>query len=218
MNITNQQEELKIINNITRINGYDEKFVDRIYQRQKSKAELQALTTLVPSVHNETKKRAAITFFPGITNKLQGIFKRHNIDLVYSNRGKLSDVLGNPKDKCHPLEKSGIYQIACKGCEAKYIGQTKRCTLTRFKEHARHIKYNHPDLSSVASHVLDHIHETNNEHTISIDSLSILKEVRKPSQLDAYESIFIQKCRRNQQILLNEDEGNIRSSLFNLVI
>jgi hypothetical protein len=35
MNITNQQEELKIINNITRINGYDDIFVNRIYQRQK---------------------------------------------------------------------------------------------------------------------------------------------------------------------------------------
>jgi hypothetical protein len=132
--------------------------VNRIYQRQKLKAELQALTTLVPSVQNETKKRAAIAFFPGITNKQQGIFKRHNIDLVYSNRGELSDILGNPKDKCHPLEKSGVYQITCKGCEAKYIGQTKRSTLTRFMEHVRH-----PDLSSVASHVLDHIHETNNE-------------------------------------------------------
>jgi hypothetical protein len=82
--------------------------VNRINQRQKSKAELRALTTLVRSVQNETKNRAAITFFPGITNKLQGIFKRNNIDLVYSNRGKLSDVLRNPKDKFHPLEKSGV--------------------------------------------------------------------------------------------------------------
>jgi hypothetical protein len=46
INITNQQEELKIINNIARINGYDDKFMNRIYQRQKSKAELLALTTL----------------------------------------------------------------------------------------------------------------------------------------------------------------------------
>jgi hypothetical protein len=92
---------------------------------------------MVPSVQNETKKSAAITFFPGITNKLQGVFKRHNIDLVYSNRGKLSDVLGNPKDKCHPLVESGVYQITCKGCEKKYIGQTKKCTLSRFKEHIR---------------------------------------------------------------------------------
>jgi hypothetical protein len=127
-------------------------------------------------------------------------------------RGKLSDVLGNPNDKCHPLEKSGVYQITFKGCPVKYIGQTKR-----FKEHVRYLNYNHSDLSSVANHVLDHSHETNNEHMISIDSLSILREVRKPSQLEAYESIFIQKCRKNQQILLNEVEGNIRSNLCNLV-
>jgi hypothetical protein len=87
MNITNQREELKIINNIARINGYDDKFVNRIYQRQKLKAKLRALMTLVPSAQNETKQRAAITFFPGIRNKLQGIFKRHNIDFVYSNIG-----------------------------------------------------------------------------------------------------------------------------------
>jgi hypothetical protein len=71
MNITNQQKELKIINNIAQINRYDNTFVKRIYQRQKSKAELQTLMTLVPSVQNETKKRAAITFFPDITNKLR---------------------------------------------------------------------------------------------------------------------------------------------------
>jgi hypothetical protein len=81
MNITNQREELQIIKNIARINGHDDKFVNQIYQRQKSKAVPRALD---PSVHNETKKRAAITFFLGITNKLQGVFKRHSIDLVYS--------------------------------------------------------------------------------------------------------------------------------------
>jgi hypothetical protein len=145
-----------------------------IYQRPKSKAKLQTLTTLVPSVQNETKKRAAITFVPGITNKLQGIFKRHNIDLVYSNRCKLSDVLRNPQNKCHPLEKSGVYQIACKGCQAS-SRQKDMYTLTRFKEHVRHIKYNHPDLYSVANHVLDHIHETKNEHTISIESYESTK-------------------------------------------
>jgi hypothetical protein len=49
-------------------------------------------TTLVPSIQNKTKKRAAITLYTGITNKKLGIFKRHYIDLVYSNSGKLSDV------------------------------------------------------------------------------------------------------------------------------
>jgi hypothetical protein len=42
----------------------------------------------------------------------------------------------------------------------------------------------------VASHVLDHIDETNNNHSVSTDSMTILIEVRKPSQLDTYESIY----------------------------
>jgi hypothetical protein len=91
MNITNQREELKIINNIARINGYNDKFVNRIYQRHKLKAEMRALTTLVPSVQNEIYKGAAITC---IKNKLQANLKRHNIDLAYSNMGNLSDLLG----------------------------------------------------------------------------------------------------------------------------
>jgi hypothetical protein len=33
MNIINQREELMMINNITWINGYDDKFLNRIYQR-----------------------------------------------------------------------------------------------------------------------------------------------------------------------------------------
>jgi hypothetical protein len=59
INITNQQEELKIINNIARINGYDDKFMNRINQRQKSKAELQALTTL----QFKTKLRKELSSF-----------------------------------------------------------------------------------------------------------------------------------------------------------
>jgi hypothetical protein len=30
------------------------------------------------------------------------------------------------KDKCKQVEKSGIYEIKCDGCNAVYIGQTRR--------------------------------------------------------------------------------------------
>jgi hypothetical protein len=55
-------------------------------------------------------KRHAITLYPAITNKLQRIFRNHQIDLVYSNKGKLKDSLGNSKDKTEMLQKYGIYQ------------------------------------------------------------------------------------------------------------
>jgi hypothetical protein len=41
---------------------------------------------------------------------------------VYSNLGKLKDSLGNPKDKTEMLQKFGIYQVECQGCNSVYIG------------------------------------------------------------------------------------------------
>ncbi|KAJ8958672.1 hypothetical protein NQ318_016397 [Aromia moschata] len=55
--------------------------------------------------------------------------------------------LGNPKDKLDNNEKSGIYEISCKDCDQKYIGQTKRSILTRFKEHMAHLKYDRTEKS-----------------------------------------------------------------------
>jgi hypothetical protein len=38
--------------------------------------------------------------------------------LVYSNIGKISDLLRNPKDKSEQLEKPGIYEIKCDRTDA----------------------------------------------------------------------------------------------------
>jgi hypothetical protein len=104
MSSENKSEEVRKIKMIARINGYDEKFVDRIYEKHDKKHKLRQLTTLTPHTSDEHLRRAAITFYPRITNKLQNIFKKHNIKIVYSNKGKLCDFLGNPKDKPESLE------------------------------------------------------------------------------------------------------------------
>jgi hypothetical protein len=66
-----------------------------------------------------------------ITNKLQNIFKIDKFILVYSIKGKISDIHGNPKNK---LEKSSTYEFKC---DAVYIGQTGQDGnfLVRFGEH-----------------------------------------------------------------------------------
>jgi hypothetical protein len=58
--------------------------------------------------------------------------------LVYSKKGKISDILGNPKDKFEQLEKS---EIKCDGCNAVYIGQTRRSVSVRFGKLFRHIRF-----------------------------------------------------------------------------
>jgi hypothetical protein len=91
--------ELNEIKNIAKINGYPEHFLDRIHTKHLKKNELQRLTTLIPVSKDRPNKRHSITFYPHITNKLQKIFRKHDINLVYSNKRKLRDILGNPSSE-----------------------------------------------------------------------------------------------------------------------
>ncbi|KAJ8962600.1 hypothetical protein NQ318_000993, partial [Aromia moschata] len=117
-------------------------------------------------------------------------------------------LLGNPKDKIDINEKSGIYEISCKDCDQKYIGQTKRSILTRFKEHMAHLKYGRTEKSCVAQHAFD------NNHMIDINNLKLIRNVTNSRQLDAFESLEIIKCNKS----MNKDNGPIPTSpLFALI-
>jgi hypothetical protein len=80
--------------------------------------------------------------------------------MVHSTIVKLGELLGNPKDQVETLQKSGIGQIDCLGCSASYIGQSRRSMTTRFSDHHRNIRKNHPELSSIANHVISHKDES----------------------------------------------------------
>ncbi|KAJ8956538.1 hypothetical protein NQ318_019261, partial [Aromia moschata] len=117
-------------------------------------------------------------------------------------KNKLQTLLGNPKDKINNNEKSGIYEISCKDCDQKYIGQTKRSILTRFKEHMAHLKYGRTQKSCVAQHAFD------NNHRIDINNLKLIRNVTNSRQLDAFESLEIIKCNNS----MNKDNGPIPTS------
>jgi hypothetical protein len=96
-------EEIETIKKIARVNGYGKKFIDQMYQHHLKKKLLRELTTLTPASHEQTIKRVAFPFHPPITNKLQDVFKKHQLKMVHSTRGKLGEILGNPKDQVETL-------------------------------------------------------------------------------------------------------------------
>lgn len=128
--------------------------------------------------------------------------------IVYKSGTKLLDLICSTKNKKPPLSKSGIYQYECDVCKRKYYGQTKRSIECRFKEHLACIRLNHPYRSAIAAHALVDEHRN-----VNIENLKLLREVRKESSLDVYEAIYIQK----DNDALNQDRGNIESSLFALI-
>jgi hypothetical protein len=69
----------------------------------------------------------------------------------------------------------------------------------------------------IACHVLEHIGDPNSQHKISIDNVSRTKEMRRPKQLDAYEGIYIMQRNKKNAELMNGDEDNVRSRLFDVL-
>lgn len=111
------------------------------------------------------------------------------------------------KDRVPPEEMSGIYEIPCKSCPAVYIGQTRRKLKTRLREHRAAADNGKVHESSVA------VHSTELNHTIDWDQAKLKKCIRKVSQLNAWESMFITTA---EQPLMNDDDAPIVSPLFRL--
>jgi hypothetical protein len=69
------------------------KFIEQMYQHHLKKKQLRELTTLTPASDEHTIKRVAVPFHPQITDKLQAVFKKHQIKIVHSTRSKLANFL-----------------------------------------------------------------------------------------------------------------------------
>ncbi|KAJ8932703.1 hypothetical protein NQ318_021222 [Aromia moschata] len=129
---------------------FQHKMANKLIRKHKFKRILYNSTTF--RIDTDNSKFASLPYKPKFTRGLDKIFKNININVVYNSKNKLQTLLGNSKDKINNNEKSGIYEISCKDCDQKYIGQTKRSILTRFKEHMAHLKYGRTEKSCVAQH------------------------------------------------------------------
>lgn len=210
LSATNYMNELKEIKRIAEINGYSSRLVNELVEKQCKQLKKKKRSTFF-----DQQKQCPIympfNFIPAVTNYLKPIFNKHRIRLALSSTNKLSNLLGSTKDKIDNLQKSGIYKIVCGDCGKVYIGQTRREVQIRFEEHCRHIKFNRPSKSAVAHHALnsDPVHfDIRKEH------LTLVKQVRKRNQLDAWESIYMKKYGHNT---MNIDSPPISSCLFNML-
>lgn len=203
--------ELQKIKQIADINGYHANEIDNIVAKHSKRIKENSKTTLIlQQQQQKTSKRFSFEYIPEVTNLTEKLFKKYNIEMVHASGRKLKNLLGSTKDQIDKNLSSGIYKISCEDCEKIYIGQTKRNIKTRFKEHCSHIKYNRPQKSAVASHVLsnDHFNITDE------NNLTLIKQINKKSHLDAWESI---EMMRNKNRLMNFEDAPIISNLFTLI-
>ena len=141
---------------------------------------------------------------PPLNFKLEKALKKQGINVFYTRRGNLSELLGSSKDKIPKEEKSGIYEIACTECRDVYIGQTSRRLRDRYAEHERALRLKNPANSAIAEHCITHRH--------GMGEAKLLKATQGRGNLNAWESFYI----INGENLVNIDEPPIISNLFTI--
>ncbi|KAG8301980.1 hypothetical protein J6590_108521 [Homalodisca vitripennis] len=195
-------KEIINIKSIAAFNGYSTKLIDSLLKKQKKNLSKTSKTTL-KSEQKEKRNWQSMSYGP-FYKEIKKVFRKHqDINITFYTPYKINNLIGNPKDKILDENKSGIYKINCEDCDKIYIGQTKRTIKKRFKEHERYYKYGQTDKSAIAKHAF----ETN--HTFK--NFTLLKEVHKQEELDAYETLYITK---HKDTILNNDFGPIQNSPF----
>lgn len=215
LSINNYMAEYNYMLEAAVINGYKTSDVDRIIKKHSDKVHKNNMSTLFSQSKADKKvNRLRLTYVPKATNKLKSTFQRQDMEIVFSTQNKLCTMLTGTKDKTVKEQKSGIYEITCPVCGSIYYGQTRRQVIIRFNEHVTAIKLNQPSKSAVADHSLKELH-----FNFTPENVKVKKVVRNPHLLDAYESYYIHKHneRNPHTNLMNTDQGNISSYLFNCV-
>jgi hypothetical protein len=133
-----------------------------------------------------------IPYIKGVSEPLERVFRKHGVAIYHKPFNTIRQQLVHPKDPTPKDNKSGvIYQIQCKTCSRRYIGETARTLKTRIEEHKK----------TTSSAVNEH--QTNTGHEIDWENVKVVGSEDKWMRRKIKESIAI----RRDKPSLNRDQG-----------
>ena len=87
------------------------------------------------------KGYAVLPYMKGTIERLQRVFRKHNVQLFSKAGYTIRNALVSPKDKLSDGEQCGIiYKYKCQVCEDTYVGETGTSLGERIKEHQKSVE------------------------------------------------------------------------------
>lgn len=148
---------------------------------------------------NGTKQTSFINFFHFFWKHF---LKKGNIlkpftNITFRASNSFSNYLLSNKDQIDVVERSGVYELTCNSCNAKYIGRTLRNFKARLKEHLRCLNPLSTEFSYFAKHLLESNHSF--DQTTNFKNFILANKGNILNNLDYLE---IQKSFKNTDFLL----------------
>lgn len=195
----NRQQEIAIIQEIARANGYPRYIVNKILKKHKN----NAFQERQQENHTTKDKRfVSLNYYGPMSRNIGKYFENANytpafstsnnvLDKIKKSVNKIKKAHSNHHDVSNDKNIAGVYQIECNTCDKKYIGKTERSIACRFKEH----------INVKSSNVYRHIKEEN--HIINDSNVKILHKCSDKKLLSVLEKFEIVKAVKSNSNLLN---------------
>ena len=167
--------------------------------------------TISPTSANKTATTTSpsirLPWIPQLGPRLRTIFKKHNINTVFTSTPNLKSILCNNKSKLPTNSQAGVYKITC-SCGSSYIGETKKKISTRLEEHQKDIRNGKWLATGCAEHSRDCDGNFNWEEnvTIGVEPDFHHRKIREALEIRRF------KTGPDQPMGLNRDMGNITHS------
>ena len=145
-----KEGELKLLKEVFIANGYPEKKVTEVMNREPRNKE--------KNKEDEGKNELLLIlpYIQGLSEKITRMCTHFNIKTAFTARPTLRNLLVQVKEKPPPTSRLGVvYCIPC-NCGRTYIGETGRCLSVRISEHKRAVQQL-DRRNALAVHMADHM-------------------------------------------------------------
>ena len=157
---------------------------------------------------NQPEERPTILYTPyirGTSEKLEKACAPLGVKTVFKPQRTMRQLLVRVKERIPPEnQREVVYEVPCKDCELKYIGETKRSLKTRMAEHKYAVRRG-DERNGIAVHV----HQL--QHSIDWESARVRMTARGYWNRRTLEAIQI----RSEQRTMNLDCGLHISPIWN---
>jgi hypothetical protein len=138
----------------------------------------------------QNKKWTKFTFVGKETRLITRLLKNTNIKVAFTTSNNLGKLLSHQSPHTHKnkYSKNGVYQLICPTCKRKYIGQTGRPFLVKYKEHYADFKHAN-NKSKYAQHILEENHTFGPMEEI----ITPLRLMNKRKMMDTWDRFYIYK-------------------------
>ena len=185
-------KEFEHLEKVFRQNGYPKKMIQRALNRTPKPSHSETIDE--DQEDTDAKKKIFLPYVKGVSERIEKVCRQLNIHTVFKSNGTLRQSLMRVKNR-RPVEarRGVVYEVPCRDCNCRYIGETGRSLQERLKEHRYAVQTANMN-NGIAAHAW------NQQHQVDWDGAEVKMCKQHLWKRKVLEAICIKETRENNNL------------------